>query len=476
MTTTTIAFPPLLLLLALLIVGAVLLIKGGRKVRLAVGLGVLAVIAAAVTFSLVSVAVRTRSTHVTDVLTRGIGPNDTSFERLAETAEVYYVYGQPGNAYAVPPEPLPELWKSAADLEISADLHPSAAAAADALAVEVLKMKDAHYPDVGIRRVQLWSPPELGSQVVSRILSRLQRKVPDWMVMLQAERPTTPIESEDEFAASLWLEAPTPLTKQRAAWDTNREEKGGMLQMRLSFKDGSTHRTIVCSTAFADKPWLENMSEFITARPQYKWVVGWSGNVTDRAQASRQAIRAAAIQILPEVEARLLPGTQAQLGPQGGAGAQRLLATIEKQIAEGGDVRDRFVQTLTVKSGGRVVREAVLVQSPNVVTRAVQAWLTQAQQRRQVARLQTESWIGLVASAAGMCLLVCVVGLVLNAITKGYYRGRLLLAGGLLLILGVVVLLRIRAMPANVIVSGPASIDNVIVDTDVPVEYGYIYR
>jgi hypothetical protein len=153
-----------------------------------------------------------------------------------------------------------------------------------------------------------------------------------------------------------------------------------------------------------------------------------------------------------------------------------VISTIEKELAGGSEVRDRFVQTLIVNSGGQIVREAVLVQSPAVVTRAWQACLSQRVQREYQARRESESWIGLVASAAGMCLLVCVVGLVLNAITKGYYRGRLLLAGGLLLILGVLVLMRIRAMPPSVIVSEPVSVDNVTVDTDVPVEYGYTYR
>lgn len=324
----------------------------------------------------------------------------------------------------------PEPWKSAADLEFDADLHPSAAAAAESLVVEILKLKDATYPAVDIQSVQVWAGDGLDGEVVSRMLDRLGRKVPGWMIMVEAMEPPHPIEQGDEQAATLRLDLPSRKTMHQAAWDHRREELGGTLRMRLSF---SGRRSIERSTKFTDKPWVRDTSEFVSARPETRWVVGYSSsNATDRAEAHQQAVRSAAVQILPEIRARLRH--------RAAFDERWLLAAIEKELASGSEVKDRFVQTMIVNSGGQVVREAVLVRSPAVIARVEQASLSHLAQQRYEERGQRRTWIALTASAAGMVALICVVGLVLNTITKGYYRGHVMLAVGMMLVLGALAL------------------------------------
>lgn len=333
-------------------------------------------------------------------------------------------------------QPSPEPWKSPADLEFAADLHPSAAAAAESLVVEILKLKDATYPAADIRRVQVWAADGLDPEVVSRTLSRLQRKVPGWMVMVEALEPNRPIEESDEQAASLRIEVPSRSISHQATWDHNRQERGGILRMRLSFRSGSIDR----STTFADKPWVESASEFISARPQMKWVAGYSSqNATDRAAARSEALQSAAIQIMPEVRTRL----------QGRVSFDEiwLLGAIERELSGAAEVRDRFVQTMIVNSGGQIVREAVLVQSGGVVSRVEAAALRHRQQQLLGMAAARESWLATVAAAGGMVVLVCVVGMLLNTITRGYYRGRLAVVCALVvvLVLGGLMVLRFKA-------------------------------
>lgn len=421
---TTIALGPLMLLMIIMVIGLgiFLFIKPGRRGR---------VILVACSLALILLPVGLVVVHFfSSVVVRdGMNTYPTAVGQTEQPAMQPHMQSQA--AFDLSPEP----WKSAADLEFAADLHPSAAAAAESLVVEILKLKDATYPAVDIQRVQVWAADGLDAEVVSRTLHQLHRKAPGWMVMVEAMEPAHPIEQGDEQAATLRLEVPSRKTMHQAAWDHRREELGGTLRMRLSF---SGRRSIERSTKFTDKPWVRDTSEFVSARPETKWVVGYSSsNATDRAEARQQAVRSAAVQILPEIRARLQHRAPFD--------ERWLLAAIEKELARGSEVTDRFVQTMIVNSGGQVVREAVLVQSPAVIDRVEQASLSHLAQTRHEERGQRRTWIALIASAAGMVLFICVVGLVLNTITKGYYRGHVMLAVGMMLVLGALVLVRFKA-------------------------------
>jgi hypothetical protein len=327
----------------------------------------------------------------------------------------------------VPAEP----WKSVADLGFDTDVHPSSAAAAEALIVQVLKAKDASYPEISVKRIQIWKGDNIGSEVLFRVLTRVQREHPDWQAMPEAAEPAEPLARTDEQAAAIQMELVSRTVTHRAPWDTRREQHGGILRIRLSWRGGSLDR----STSFVEKPWVENASEFISAQPQMRWVVGYSHqDAADSVKARQQAAESAAVQILPAARARL-----SQVGGDVGVDDRWLLDRIEQRLLQMTDVRDRFTQSLITPFGGQVVREAILVQSPAAVDRAVDDCQVTVRRVRS-------TWFATIASAAGMCLLICVVALLLNNITKGYYRGRIVMLTGLLLVVGLLVLIKLSGV------------------------------
>lgn len=343
-----------------------------------------------------------------------------------------------------------EPWKSVAELGFEADVHASAAAAAETLVVQILKAKDVSYPDVRIERVQVWTGPEIGGEVLSRAISCLQRKQPEWAVLAEAVAPEQPLEATDAGAAAMHFELLNPSRTHQAPWDANRVQHGGVLRVRLTWPGGRLDR----STQFVEKPWVENASEFASAKPEMRWVVGCSSSdAADVLAARREAMQAAARQLVPETQARVRRSASAPLGLD-----ERWLASqIEQELMRSSCVRDQFTQTLITPSGGQVTRLAVLVQSPAVVQRVAASCTATVQHDRK-------TWFAVVFSAVGMLVLICVVGLLLNSFTKGYYRGRIVVVAGLVIVLGALLFFKFAASahyPANARVVVGYSADSV---------------
>lgn len=366
----------------------------------------------------------------------------------------------PADARTVIPyeAPMSEPWKSAAELGFDADVHPSAAAAAESLVIQVLKLKDASHPDVVLKRVQIWGGEHIDGEVISRAVARLQQSCPQWEVMVEAAEPVEPIERADAEAASIRLEVPTRTTTQQAPWDYSRSQIGGILRLRMTWQGGSIDR----STNFTNKPWVENASQFISEKPEMRWVVGYSSpDANDATEAKRQALQAAAVQMIPEIKATLQRNSSGNLGLDD----RWLLSKTIQHLSGMRDVRDHFTQTLITPYGGQVARQAILVQSPALVQRVVCDCF-------RGLKTQRKTWITMIASAAGMLILVCVVGLLLNNVTKGYYRGRIMAVTGLLAIVGLMLFLKLLSMHNSGYLEGPLASSPMYNEDG---EYRYVY-
>lgn len=326
-------------------------------------------------------------------------------------------------------QPLPaEPWKSVAELGFEADMHPSTGAAAEAIIVQLLKLKDASYPDVAIERVQVWAGEGIDSADLSKAVACLQRKRPDWQVMAEGVEPLQPLRNSDPKAASMRLEIVAPGVRHPAPWDQNRPQHYGTLRVQFRWEGGSLDR----STPFVEKPWVDNTSQFITAAPQMRWVVGYSSpDSADIVTARRESARSVAFQLLPDVRAN----AKRYFGSGFGLDDRWLQSRIEDELTRGTGMQDTFVQTLITPSGGQVCRQAILVRGPVLAQRV-------AAELGAYLRGRNQSWFAVGASGAAMLLLVCVVGLLLNSLTKGYYRGRIVAVAGFALILGGMVLVK----------------------------------
>ena len=313
-----------------------------------------------------------------------------------------------------------EAWRSAADLGFEADVYPSLAAAAESLIVQICKQKDTAQPVVNIQRAQVFGADPIAADVVSVVAARVQRLHGDWQVMTEALEPEQPLAQSDVEATTIHLDVPTWSTQHRAPWNPATEARSGNLRVRMTWKGGNIERT----ARFADKPWVENFSAFAASIPGPCIVGLSSSNAGSRSQARRQAIANAASQLLPQIRAEI------QKVPSTSVDDRWLHAQIETVLS--GSAKDRFSQTFIRPYGGQLFREAVLAEAEPI---------RQAVLHRCLGTLagQRETWWATVVSAAGLLLFVCILGVILNAVTRGYYRGHVVVVGALVLIVGMLV-------------------------------------
>ncbi len=196
-------------------------------------------------------------------------------------------------------------------------------------------------------------------------------------------------------------------------------EEGGTIQVLLANR--RFHRSLV--TKWVDKAWLTEPHSF-SAMPQHRgahWIVGRSGSVcASPAEASAEALRDAARHIMS--------GMPRSGGPEN----VQLRASIENRLRP--LIADRFAQQFE-RPYGAVCREAVLVEVPPSLPEQV---LGNVATVHRAERVRIAARIG---SALGLVLLICCVYLLVNAVTKGYYRGAfrtlaiVAVAGGLCVLL-----------------------------------------
>jgi hypothetical protein len=345
-------------------------------------------------------------------------------------------------ARALPAEPIEsvagpppvERWRSPADLEFEADLYHSVAEASESLAVLTVRQLDANRSLAGVRQVVVHQgrdasgSPDLriGPEVLARVSSRLQKVNREWSVT--SGLPVSgSAEAFSPDALHLLLQVTNVGTRGRAQWNPTIDEEQGTVHVRVLGDSNGLERF----ATYVTKPWVENFPVFAATLPvrsgtgaECPWVAGYSSSTaTSSSEARVEAIRDVAASLLPRARARLI-----QSG-QGAVDDHRVQLALEQAMSSGIGLADRFEQSFRRPYGGTVCRQAVLVDVSSVLSAAVRDWSRSTARARQ-------TWMQTGIAAAILVSMVCVLGLALNVVTRGYYRGRIALASSLLLALG----------------------------------------
>ncbi|MEZ6060336.1 MAG: hypothetical protein R3C19_08250 [Planctomycetaceae bacterium] len=301
----------------------------------------------------------------------------------------------------------------------SSTARPEAIAADDAQAVE----SDASTEDAGIADnehsgpadIRLTSPAYLmvydasaGNDVLQRFAEQLRAEFPVSEVRVSGNslgrRESAP--TVERGAVRLSLHSVDEHI-QTAEGDEPSEQIRGELICHIETTNGSAQ----VSVNYIQKPWVEEFDAFVSARPQQRFVVGYSGQLVSSEEDARRL-------------AMLDAQHKCRLAVPGGDSI-----TVDESL-----VVDRFAQKLS-RPYGDVWREAVLL---DVSASRIAPALAQA---RHVASVSEQRRFSVGVSLAVLFAVTVLLCISLNLLTQGYYRRRLLICGAAVLGVGALTLM-----------------------------------
>jgi hypothetical protein len=166
---------------------------------------------------------------------------------------------------------------------------------------------------------------------------------------------------------------------------------------------------------FVDKPWVEDFSSFLNAKPNRRFLIAKSTeSCMTEAEANRQALDNACAQVSEMLSriSRRRSGVPAPLATR----------VDSDDILESDLVLDRFVQSFD-GSAGRIWRQALLIDGSTSKLEQL------AHRKVAIIRTVKRNWAKMFLTVFGLLLLISVVYAFLNAATKGYYVWSLRIAG-----------------------------------------------
>ena len=184
---------------------------------------------------------------------------------------------------------------------------------------------------------------------------------------------------------------------EKAPWDNKAEQQSGRHRCDIVTSHGSAKAT----SSYIEKPWVEAFDVFISTRPSRRLIVGYSEKFVSSEEAARR---------LAMNDARSKSRVAA-----GGSGA---VATADES-----HVIDRFAQKLS-RPYGDVWREAVLL---DVSGARMAPAIARAKRQTMHVREHRISVAMSLLILFGVTMVLCMI---LNLLTQGYYRKRLLMTGG----------------------------------------------
>ncbi|MEO2016525.1 MAG: hypothetical protein ABGZ53_19380 [Fuerstiella sp.] len=292
-----------------------------------------------------------------------------------------------------------------AEAEASAEVVEVAVDAA----VETPNTRDATPPRVIVTGHRL--SDKYRGNVLQRFTEQLRIEFPDSEVSVfdGANEPHQPENEISDNTVVLTLSLEDERSEQ-APWDYKVQQQSGRHRCDIVTSKGSATAT----TSYIEKPWVDAFDVFISARPERRLIVGYSEKFVSAAEAARR---------LAMKDAR----SKSRVATGSG-----VFATADES-----HVIDRFAQKLS-RPYGDVWREAVLLDVSGA--RMAHAIATA---RTQTVHIQEQRFsVGAyLLILFGVTMVLCVI---LNLLTQGYYRKRLLMTGGivaaimLLLVLGAV--------------------------------------
>lgn len=315
-------------------------------------------------------------------------------------------------AIAVSPDAQP--WSSQAGPEFLADVYPSAADAAAALARSmVAELNNPYRPEV----IVVAGPAE--ADVLGRVAVALREADAAQAVEVNPKAVKAPEPAEEHTRTALLMVE--QVTQQASP------QPAGFVQVHTGNGSARTAR-------YVEKPWLANLDLFQSREPGRRWIVAGSDRAcSDSHMAEELALRIAATRLAEEVCAagpgipgRGVPGNR----PEG------LNAAIAAQLQRQGLVADRFAQVFSRPYGG-VYQGWVLVSArPEEIHRVAQGLMAPVRQAKQ----------SLLARTLSVAALLAVIGLLylfLSIATRGYYVRSLRVVAIILAVIGVLFVISI---------------------------------
>ncbi|MCF7956469.1 MAG: hypothetical protein K9M75_11760 [Phycisphaerae bacterium] len=168
------------------------------------------------------------------------------------------------------------------------------------------------------------------------------------------------------------------------------------------------HNSNPVRAKFTEKPWLESFDSYCNARPGNHYLIAYSQNPgassgSAKAQAENRATQIVAERVFQI--ARSLPQYDGRVANY---------SISRDDLWNYGLVEDQFAQSLSGKASN-IHRQAILL---NLLPQNVQRL---AENKLGVYNAARQSWAYHIMSAIGIALVICVIYLILNAATKGYY-------------------------------------------------------
>ncbi len=338
---------------------------------------------------------------------------------------------RPVAIFAERPQGAPQApWRVEIDPKFKPDVYPSARSAARDLAAEVAESMPKILPgDEAPEVIQIFGRAD--PEVLHAAAEALVRRMPTTKMLVEA----VPLGSgagagrTDPKTVRVELDVPWRSSGHRNVGRYSLQESGGSLRMQAKGASGALTR----SARFVEKLWVANFAEFVGRNPKSRWILAQSQQpCIDQHEAEQQALEDAAAKLLGEVSDRL--------GREGGRSwpasglpvTSRHQDAIVAQLQGEGFVVDRFAQSF-LRPYGRVWRQAVLIDASddNIERLAVVC-------AGRIRALQA-SWARQAASIGGLLLVICLVYLFLNAVTKGYFSWPLRAAAVAVVIIGALV-------------------------------------
>lgn len=166
---------------------------------------------------------------------------------------------------------------------------------------------------------------------------------------------------------------------------------------------------------FVEKPWVEDFSGFLNAKPDARFIIAKSSDsCMSQAEANRQAIENACNQVT-----KMLGQASRRLSR---IPAPLISRVTSSDILEGDLILDRFVQSFK-GTAGRIWRQALLIDV------SVEKLSQLAHRKAIMARAEKKTLASMFFSVVGLIVLITIVYAFLNAATKGYYVWSLRIAG-----------------------------------------------
>ncbi len=331
---------------------------------------------------------------------------------------------------AVRVTPQPAIWHAGVEKEFLADVYPSRRAAVLALGRQVAEtVIQSSLADARISREIGLLQDDHDRGLLTELARQIERSSTyesiTCRVLQNIGGSQWDADSDNSVTQlKLWVRLVFDDIKTvRPSWsgDSGAEVAAGRASLKVKGPDGISSAEV----RFAEKPWVESFPDFLSSNRSRHLGLARSGDsCISRQEAHQQALGDAMMRI-----SQMLRSVQKDpsIVPAN-------MAVTENDLSVGGFIVDRFTQRFSGLAGP-IWREAILIDtSENRLNKL-------AQQKITFSRAKRITWAKTGGTLVGMFALICVVYMVLNAATRGYYAWVLRIAVAVLMVVGVLVVL-----------------------------------